>query len=149
MSHERRYRYHVAHCESFSSLIQFMQVNTLIIECWATACEWKITKLEFESLGISGVEQSYQDYRYFSDPFLNVYTPLFIDLEDNFDQNPNNNASFSLNKINCYNLGYIQQNVMKDVYGLTSLKNTLMSQKPSNISTQQIDENLQYYFNNF
>ena len=78
----------------------------------------------------------------------NNYNPLFVDLEDNFNQN-SSNPSLPNDVVSGYTLSLIQSNVLSDSYGLTSLRNRLKSQKPIGVTDAQIDTNLQYYFNNF
>lgn len=135
---------HVAHAFQMGN-IQFWQVSNLIVESWARACQWKITELEYgySPLPVPGPLQNWPT------GVVNNYSPLFIDLEDSFNQNPSNISGKPLDVLSGYNLSLIQTNVLGHSYGLSSLRNRLKSQKPSGVTDAQIDANLQFYFDNF
>jgi hypothetical protein len=138
---------HVAHAFQIGN-IQFWQVSNLIVESWARACQWKITELEYGN-SPSPVPGSMQGWSFSSSAGSgNNYNPLFVDLEDNFNQN-SSNPSLPNDVVSGYTLSLIQSNVLSDSYGLTSLRNRLKSQKPIGVTDAQIDTNLLYYFNNF
>ena len=128
--------------------IQFWQVMNLIVESWARACQWKITELEYGN-SPSPVPGPIQNWFYDQDPDFNNYSPLFIDLEDAFNQNPNNIANRPRDITSGYNLSLIQSNVLDHSYGISSLTDRLKSQKPSGVTDAQIDENLQHFIENF
>ena len=138
---------HVAHAFQMGN-IQFWQVSNLIVESWARACQWKITELEYGS-SPSPVPGAIQDWYYNQSPTLNNYSPLFIDFEDNFNQNPTNLPNRPRDLTSGYNLSLIQSNVLGHSYGLSSLRDRLKSQKPSGVTDAQIDTNLQHFFDNF
>ena len=138
---------HVAHAFQMGN-IQFWQVSNLIVESWARACQWKITELEY---GFSPfpVPGPIQNWFYDQNPNFNNYSPLFIDLEDNFNQNPTNIPSRPRDEVSGYNLNLIQSNVLGHSYGLSSLRDRLKNQKPSSVTDAQLDTNLQHFFANF
>jgi hypothetical protein len=137
---------HVAHCHQMGN-IQFWQVSNLIQESWARACQWKVTELEY-GLSPDPVPGPIQDWFFDQEPIFNNYSPLFIDLEDTFNQSltdpdtPNDPTGG-------YNLGFIQSNVLPHSYGLTSLRSRLKNQKPAGVTDAQIDSNLEHYFQHF
>lgn len=138
---------HVAHAFQMGN-IQFWQVSDLIVESWARACQWKITEIEY-GYSPSPVPGAIQNWFYNQDPDFNNYSPLFIDLEDTFNQNPYNLPNRPRDITSGYNLSQIQFNVLGNSYGLSSLRDRLKSQKPSGVTDAQIDTNLQYFFDNF
>ncbi len=138
---------HVAHAFQMGN-IQFWQVSNLIVESWARACQWKITELEY-GYSPSPVPGPIQNWFYDQDPDFNNYSPLFIDLEDAFNQNPSNLPNRPRDITSGYNLSLIQSNVLGHSYGLSSLRDRLKSQKPSGVTDAQIDTNLQHFFDNF
>lgn len=139
---------HLAHAFQMGN-IQFWQVSNLIVESWARACQWKITELEY-GFSPSPVPGAMQYWFFNPNSTSNNYSPLFIDLEDSFNQNPNNLPnSMPRDLTSGYNLSLIQSKVLGHSYGLTSLRDRLKSQKPFGVTDAQIDTNLQYYFDNF
>lgn len=138
---------HVAHAFQMGN-IQFWQVSNLLVESWARACQWKITELEY-GYSPSPVPGPIQNWFYDQDPDFNNYSPLFIDLEDSFNQNPSNIPNRPRDITSGYNLSLIQSNVLGHSYGLSSLRDRLKSQKPSGVTDTQIDTNLQHFFDNF
>ncbi len=76
------------------------------------------------------------------------FTPVFIDLVDNYNQRVGFPANFGPNdNVTNYTLPQIESGFMKHVYGLTSLSRELKNNKPVGVSDLQIDELLSYYFN--
>lgn len=138
---------HIAHSNQMGN-VSFWQVSNLLVESWARACQWKITELEYGNSPI-GVPGSIQGWSFLSSAGkTNNYSPLFIDFEDNFNQN-STDSSLPNDVVSGYTLSLIQSNVLSDSYGLTSLRTRLKSQKPAGVTDAQVDMNLQYYFDNF
>ncbi len=141
---------HVAHAFQMGN-IQFWQVSSLLTESWARACQWKVTTIEYTALGALGLPTDYMQNWSFSSNAgdINNYTPLFIDLEDSFNQNPTNSSSLPFDGTSSYDLARIQHLVLSDSYGLTSLRTKLKSERPSGVSEADIDSNMDYYFTHF
>ena len=152
---------HASHIELMNGgEIQFSQVSNFIRESWADAVEWYITKIEYNWLGNSGYDNPFDSnnnpYRFvdnkqnWSISFIQnqapVYTPIFIDLVDNFNQRSEyyNGYLYPNDVINSYTMHNIEQ-LLKHVYGLSSLKNALKSNKPSGVTDNDIDTNLSIY----
>ncbi len=70
------------------------------------------------------------------------YTPLFIDLVDDFDQ-----TSGPFDHITGYTMAGVESAIIEDSYGLTSLRNALQANKPNGVTNQDIENYLAYYFN--
>lgn len=75
------------------------------------------------------------------------YTPLFIDLVDNYNQDIERSHEVPVDRIHGYSLSEIESGYLKHIYGLSSFKDKIKSNKPSGVTDQQIDDYLAYYFN--
>jgi len=226
---------HASHIQLMNGgLIQYSQVSKQIYESWANAIEWYITKIEYNELGVSNYDDpSLSTYKYNSDNMQDWtssdnhnYTPLFVDLVDNYNQSlnygyqptnkcpnggnfdgyncrvgtppsgsnafiwadnfyytgpncpmkgssfngancfvqnipngsigfiwnnnwylhPAGNSNYPYDQVSGYTMGNIEQ-LLKHSYGLTSLKNQLKANKPSNMTDKHIDVYLNYFFN--
>jgi hypothetical protein len=123
-------------------------VDNVIVESWAVAVQWYITKMEYKERGISNygeldyrtpinnsmperLESNYQWWTYSEK--TNKYTSLFIDLVDNYNQNGqlifntiNANAVWAGSltniddKITGYTLPFIEQNILWKVKGIST-----------------------------
>ena len=133
--------------------LQFSQVSRIIQESYPIGVEWVITKMEYKGRGITNysdfnynVSASYPiryGYQYwYHDNYLTNYTPLFIDLIDNYNQNGQVFTGLQNGQVNDavsgYNLSEIED-MLKNVYGLSSLKTKLKANKPSGVTDSQID----------
>ena len=82
---------HTSHIEMMG-IIQYIQVSDIIYESWANAVEFYLTKLEYDDLGVVGYDDP--NTHTFGDhmqewpvhPSSDVYTPLFIDFIDDYNQ---------------------------------------------------------------
>ncbi|MEA3504595.1 MAG: hypothetical protein U9R32_05295 [Bacteroidota bacterium] len=225
---------HASHIELMNAgEIQFLQVSDIIIESWAESIEWYITKIEYNELGFPNYDNpnfyNYDNKQGWTSFNSHVYTPLFIDLVDNYNQSlkrgvqpsnkcPNGGAfngshcyigtppsgeisfiyadNFYYTPVgccdcpqsgtwydgaNCYvmdipnnSIGFIYnnswylhpagnsnypydqvygytmsniENLLKHVYGLSSLQTKLKANKPSWMTDKHIDVYLNYFFN--
>jgi len=128
--------------------VQFFQVSANIRESWAVGVEWRITSLEYRSRGIANygtenyeISASYpldRAYQYWTRNLNATYTPLFIDLLDNFNQS-SGDSSLPNDPITGYTLLGIESTFLKHTYGLSSLSNNLKAHKPAGITDAQID----------
>ncbi|MDR2928170.1 MAG: hypothetical protein LBV41_08240 [Cytophagaceae bacterium] len=123
--------------------------NTHIISCakwiresWASAVEWKYTKNYYSQF----YQKTDYDYRNRQKWVSGFYTPVFIDLMDDFDQSDNGKCPYYPNdKIepkHGYTLSYIENNILTRVVGLNSLRSTLKAYKPASsslVTDAQID----------
>lgn len=81
----------------------------------------------------------------------NEYTPLFIDLMDDYNQLGQSFPPYADGVVNDqvlnYSLAYIEQNFLKYVYGLSSLTEKLKQYKPtgSSVTDAQIDSLMSFY----
>jgi hypothetical protein len=87
---------HASHLELMNAgPIQFWQVDKIIVESWARAAQWFLTKKEYNSLGIatmgdpglhSNLDHAFTTQWWKEGEDLPNHTPLFIDLVDNHNQ---------------------------------------------------------------
>jgi hypothetical protein len=89
---------HGSHIELMNGgLIQYAQVDKKIYESWATCVEWFIAKIEYNEAGFPNYGDASVGSEYFSrsglhrqrwpvSPNSPDYTPIFIDMIDNFNQ---------------------------------------------------------------
>lgn len=142
---------HTTHMNSMNGpfeLIQYFQVAKIIQESWPIAVEWQVTQMEYQERGISNyanpsysVSASYpidRAYQHWTPAISADYTSLFIDIIDNHNQNAANSAV--IDNVNGYTLAYIESNLLKHIYGKSSLATQLKTNKPYGVTDTNIDE---------
>lgn len=128
--------------------------NRFIGESWAQCVDWIITSSYYPSLfpitGIhDGYHYGYQDWMpsfQTYDPTRLPYTPIFIDLIDNKNQNLNNSGT-PYDVISGYTLKEIQDTILPQVTDLASLRIKLKNHKLYNATNTNIDQLLEKYNN--
>ena len=152
--HETAHSSHLTRMNS--GLIQYAQVSSKLIESWAVGVEWMITQKEYRERGITNysgpeydrtgtisypISRAYQYWnRNFNDP---NYTPLYIDLIDDYNQASTGIGSITDN-VRGYTLPQIE-GFLKHIYGLSSLNEQLKAHKPVGVTDAQIDQLLGQY----
>ena len=80
----------IAHTSHKKLIGNWIGTDDIIIESWAEAVEWHLTKLEYNSLGEMGYDipetSLHRDNKQRWIDFGKNYTPIFIDLVDDFNQ---------------------------------------------------------------
>ncbi len=141
-------------------------VMPIIRESWATAVELEITKKEYKSKGISNfgeqnffgsndlfaaqpLRYGYQGWRKSdSDP---IYTNLFIDIVDNYNQNGYHNFGFGIeyighnDLISGLNLAGVETTFLNNTYNLQGLFINLLNNNPNGNSHNQIVDFISLY----
>ena len=140
------------------SPIQFWQVSAQLRESWAVAIEWFLSHIEYAERGISNYgEWDYhppvpldfpndQAYQFWRLGLSSDYTSLFINLIDR--ENDNTIWFFSgtpNDQVSGYSLPFIEQNILKYSYNLSTLGNKLKNNKPVGVTDAQIDLLLNFY----
>lgn len=145
--------------------VQSSQVNGIIRESWAVGVEWFITGMEYRERGVPTYgDRTYNPtpppqypnlfaYQYWSiNTIGSDYTSLFINLTDDFNElnvnlrTPQNPLWGAVNDpVRNYNLATIESQILKHVYGLSSLANQLKTIKPVGNTDTQIDLLLSHY----
>ncbi|MFZ6009104.1 MAG: hypothetical protein ACOYXT_02055, partial [Bacteroidota bacterium] len=127
--------------------LQSHDVSDLIFESWAVAVQWYITSMEYRERGISNYADPWwysgiADYRLnyaFQKDSQGNYTCLFIDLVDDHNQAGRFLNAFTDN-VTGYTLAEIEAKVLRQAYGLHSLRDKLLAHKPAGVQSAQIIE---------
>jgi hypothetical protein len=151
---------HTTHMQSMSAgAIQFLQVSEAIRESWAVGVEWFITQKEYKEKGILNYGDpgyrvpvnypAFHAFQYWSRTRGQTLTSLFIDIVDNNNQRGQTFGYGQVGVVNDAVSGYtfaeIEKNILKDVYGFGSLNEALKTNKPVQLTNQQIDLLLDYF----
>ena len=106
--HELGHASHISLIGELTYLYEFViKSDTRIIpESWANCVEWYITKIEYNELGISDYDDpDVSPYKYngdnmqwYTSGYSEVYTPLFIDLFEDYNQSLIKGVSFPSNR---------------------------------------------------
>lgn len=135
-----------------------------IYESWADAVEWALTNDEYHTMGERIGGSAAIDYycewtNQLKWPVWGDadYTPIFIDLMDNFNQRNSGTiggawhtgrSDLPNDRISGYSLSYIQNNILGDSYGIHSLRNAVKANKISGVTDANIDELFALYWTN-
>jgi hypothetical protein len=147
---------HTSHSIRMNTVFQFWQVMEKLKESWAIAIEWHITHIEYADRGINDYgRESYfplnppdypNSYAYqYWDIGVNAgrYTPLYIDIVDSHNQISQFYNPFGFGTINDqvsgYSLPFVESEMLKNIYGHSSLAEQLKAHKPSGVTDAQID----------
>lgn len=148
-----------AHYTHYRNLISigFYAMNSMIRESWATAVELYLTKKEYQAWGVV----NYGEFNYDLVPptFFPTYkgyqlgkgnesyTPLFIDLIDNYNQKEQiSSTQFLLinDIITGYNMPALEVYLGR-IHNEGDLRKELKNHKPANVTDVQIDDFLSQY----
>jgi len=146
---------------------RFNSMSDRIAESWAEAVEWYITKIEYHWLGnyfydepgiryVNGTENPFRYvnnkqntiwnvYNITHNNFYGKYTPLFIDLVDDFNQrNFYHRNDLPYDEINQYTLGYLEPIVyLSDQMDI--LSQNLLNHRPAGVSQTLLENQIQLY----
>jgi hypothetical protein len=143
---------HQAHSR-FIGITQFWQTSKLIYESWAQVVEWALTNDEYHTLGsiYNNYNALYYDHENGGQDWTKQdpnweYSPIFVDLIDNFNQSIVYGSSHPNDNITGYSLQYIQNNILDDSYGLSSLYNSVKNHKISGVSDTDVDNLFSLYW---
>jgi len=133
--------------------IQFWQTTKVIYESWATAVEWALTNDEYHKLGAqynihAAINYNHEAGHHWWPVISNdvAYSPIFIDLIDDENQRDfHGSTDYPNDVITGYTLQYINQNILHDSYGISSLTNALKAHKITGISDEDIDKLTELY----
>jgi hypothetical protein len=145
---------HTTHMEVMrAGVVQFSQVSETIRESWAIGVEWYITQLEYKERGIANyadasynVNVSYptlHGFQFWNKDRSSTLTSLFIDLVDNYNQKGQRFGRYTTgsidDRIHGFTLSFLEAEVLKDSYGLSSLNQNLKKYKPSEATDANLD----------
>jgi hypothetical protein len=151
---------HTTHMEVMrAGVVQFSQVSETIRESWAIGVEWYITQLEYKEKGIAnyaeasyGVNVTYPTlygFQFWNKERSASLTSLFIDLVDTNNQKGQKFGNFKTgavdDRISGYTFAKLESEILKNSYGLASLRENLKNHKSPEISDSNIDLFLTYF----
>jgi hypothetical protein len=151
---------HTTHMEIMrGGVIQFSQVSEKIRESWAIGVEWYITQLEYKEQGIANygdpsynVQVNYPTlygFQFWSKDRNESLTSLFIDIVDKNNQKGQRFGSFKTGTVDDRIYGYtfagLEQQILKDTYGLSSLSENLKKNKSAEMTDSNIDLFINYF----
>lgn len=137
--HELAHCSHAYYYDKLHSRGDFDEVNHFVSESWVRCVEWKVTSDYYNGLlGNRGYRDGFQTWTTDSLRTINdVYTPVFIDLIDNFNQSGfYDNAPYDV--ITGYTLKEIQDSILGSVRNCATLKSALLAHKMHNATESQI-----------
>lgn len=147
--HELGHQSHLLHVGKGT----YIQLAKEIHESWASAIAWKLTNHHYNSdLGYVSYACSNNKQGWYpgnnGSGNTSCYTPIFIDLIDGFNQyGLTSDHDYPNDLIVGYDIGYIQNNIITSSYGLSSLYNALINNKPNNnVTNSQIDSLMALYW---
>jgi hypothetical protein len=142
---------HQSHSQYMGN-IQFWQTSKVIYESWAQAVEWALTNDEYHLQGNKyGVTMAI-NYNHeggnqtWTKSLENwEYSPIFIDLIDNYNQREMGSI-YPNDLITGFSLSYLNSNILRDSYGLTSLSAEIKEHKVSGVTNSNVDELFTLYW---
>lgn len=156
-SHETTHAVHQAFAANYKG------TQDILVESWARGCEWFLANKEYAERGITNYGQfNYAPSPSPKDPNLyayqfwfpkyfggaNIYTNLFIDLNDNYNELnqhfPGKQDGSVDDQVSGYDFGTLES-LLFPVTDLNSLKNSLKQHKPSGVTDAQIDLLFSFY----
>lgn len=147
---------HVSHWDMISegafALLWLDKSTRIIPESWADAIQWALTNSEYKRLGLifNSFEAKEYDYQGGNQKWLignsKYYTPLFIDLIDDFNQKSIFGGDRPNDRIKGYSLQQIES-LLFGVRNLTFLQSSLKLNKPQGVSNDDVDVLINFYSN--
>jgi len=139
-------------------------IGIKIYESWADAVEWALTNDEYHTMGARFGGNAANDYNcewtnqlMWPNVTLKEYSPIFIDLMDNFNQRNSGytggiwhpgDVTLPNDLISGYTLSYIQDNILTNSRGYSSLRDEVKSHKIAGVTDAMIDELFMLYWSN-
>jgi len=137
----------------FVGIGNYWQTSETIYESWATAIEWAITNHEYHTKGAlyggdAAINYNHErGHQRWPTDFSDSYTPIFIDLIDDYNQRiEENSVVYANDMISGYTLVYIQNNILRDAYGLSSLRDAIKDNKITGVTNTDVDELFSIYW---
>ena len=116
-----------------------------VMESWATCVQWKVTTDYYDGMfgqtGYGGGKQSW------TATTSNEYTPIFIDLMDDYNQGRHYGGSVPNDNVSGYTLKEIQDNILGLSTNFEGLQVALKAFKLHGTTDAQLDD-LLYHYNN-
>jgi hypothetical protein len=139
--------------------IQYWQTSKLIYESWAQAVEWALTNDEYKKLWLKYGGDAGRNYNHnvgtggeggqrWTKSMSNwEYSPIFIDLIDDYNQQiRENDTDFPNDNVTGYTLKDINFTILRNSYGLSSLYNTVQNNRISGVSYDAVEQLFALYW---
>jgi hypothetical protein len=152
---------HQSHSQYLGN-IKFWQTSKVIYESWAQAVEWALTNDEYHILGNKYDNTTAQNYNHERGMQTWMkshsdweYSPIFVDIIDNFNQRNSGwnsgtwhsgSTNYPNDRITGYSLSYINNNILHDSYGLSSLRDAVKSHKLTAVTDADVDDLFALYW---
>jgi hypothetical protein len=153
---------HTSHAIRMNTVIQYWQVSRQLQESWAIAVEWVLNHKEYADRGIAnyGKENYFPAnppdypnsyaYQYWNaESSSSWYTPIYIDIIDGHNQlgipYQFRGTGTVNDQVQGYSLAFIESEMLKHIYGLSSLSDELKDHLPTGVSVNQIDLLISHY----
>jgi hypothetical protein len=144
---------HTTHMEVVrGGIVQYSQVSEMIRESWALGVEWYITQMEYKERGIANYgDPSYNanvnyptlyGFQFWTKKRNANLTSLFIDIVDRNNQKGQKFGSARGaidDRITGLSFSQIESRILKNSYGLSSLRENLKRSKPPEVTDTNID----------
>jgi hypothetical protein len=147
----------------YIGVIDYAQTSINVYESWADAVEWALTNDEYHTKGARFGGNGAINYEC---PYTNQldwpnhggsweYTPIFIDLMDNFNQRNSGtiggawhtgSINFPDDRVSGYSLSFIQNNILQDAYGISSLLQAVKRNKINSVTDADLNRLFSLYF---
>ncbi|MBQ8222209.1 MAG: hypothetical protein IJZ87_02490 [Bacteroidales bacterium] len=127
----------------------YFNLHKEIHESWADAIEWRLTNHHYnDELGCIYNHPSNQSWHpgNLANGKTSCYTPLFIDLMDNYDQGLNN-STYPDDRIFGYSISYIQNTIIPVGRSLETVFTILDLNRPNGVNGDDIRMLMQKYWN--
>ncbi|MBR3980426.1 MAG: hypothetical protein IKJ98_04625 [Bacteroidales bacterium] len=161
---------HRSHLE-FMGLIKFQTTSDFVCESWAEAVEWTLTNDEYQAIARKLGNERYYNYTHVignhesnwtylwetEDHKKYIYSPIFIDLIDDVNQRyygvSENGTKFLRaqndnlpdDRVNGYTLSFIQNLILPNAYGLSSLKESIRNHRKLGVLDSDLEALLSSY----
>ena len=132
-----------------------MNTDKIIRESWPEAVQWYLTKLEYNGLGMlvyddPNITPDFGDHKQwwtFSNTGENeYYTPLFIDLIDDYNQGDISGSNLSpIEDIKGFTMSQIEKYILPGSSNLSLLNIGLILNRPSNVSSEDLNNYILRY----
>ena len=130
---------------------EYDNTSLFVKESWAVAAEWHLSLHEYKRLGANSykLDSLHSDKAEQFWPYLgrsDIYSPMFIDMIDNFNQKNLYSDYFYIPVDNVvgYTLGMIDKN-LTSIRNYNNVESFMLNNIPSGVTINQINEFLKMY----
>jgi hypothetical protein len=145
---------HMSHW-NYVGKYHYARTTEKIYEAWASAVQWSMTNDEYHKLGARyGVASAINYDCQFTNQLLwpvsgdIIYSPIFIDLIDSQNQRVilGGNTAYPNDLVSGFTLLYLQNNILYESLGYSSLLTSVRNHKINGVTDEQINQLFTLYF---